>query len=103
MWMPTRVIEPLPSILVSTVRSNPGHGTMYIIVKRAHAYLEETLRRAFEGQENVQVMVDRRRGERRKTAGSVAVERRQADRRRPREHLAEVIVAEGFSGTGPPR
>src|SRR5215813_172693 len=91
-------MEPFPAILVSIVRANPGHGAMYVIIKQAHAYLEETLRRAFAGQENVRVVVDRRRGERRTTRGSVAVERRRADRRRPREHLVEVIVTEGFFG-----
>jgi hypothetical protein len=96
-------MERLPGILVSILRGNPGpgqgHGTMYIIIKQAHAYLQESLRRAFERQENVQVIVDRRYGERRTTPGSVAVERRQADRRRPREHLVEVIVTEESSGT----
>jgi hypothetical protein len=100
-------MEPLPGILVSILRANPGpehgRGTMYIIIKQAHAYLQETLRRAFEGQENVQVIVDRRSSERRTTRGSVAFERRQADRRRSREHLVEVIVTEESSGTVAPR
>jgi CTP-dependent riboflavin kinase len=100
-------MELLPGILVSILRGNPwpgqGHGTMYIIIKQPHAYLQETLRTAFEGQQNVQVIVDRRYGERRTTRGSVAVERRQADRRRSREHLVEVILTEEFFGAGPPR
>ncbi|OLD95490.1 MAG: hypothetical protein AUG80_16500 [Candidatus Rokubacteria bacterium 13_1_20CM_4_68_9] len=100
-------MELLPGILVSILRGNPGpgqgHGTMYIIINQAHAYLQETLRRAFEGQKNVQIIVDRRYGERRTTRGSVAFERRQADRRRSREHLVEVIVTEESSGTVGPR
>ena len=71
---------------------------MYVIIAQAHAYLDGTLRTAFEGQENVKVIVDRRHGERRATRQSVAFERRQADRRRLREHLVEVVVtAEGKS------
>jgi len=100
-------MKPLPGILVSILRGNPGpgqgRGTMYIIIKQPHAYLQETLRRAFEGQENVQVIVDRRYRERRTTTGSVAVERRQADRRSSREHLVEVIITEDFFGAAPPR
>ncbi len=92
-------MELLPGILVSILRGNPepgqGHGTMYIIINQAHAYLQ--------GQKNIQIIVDRRYGERRTTRGSVAFERRQADRRRSREHLVEVIVTEESSGTVGPR
>ena len=97
-------MEFLPGILVSIVRArnNPGHGpgggTMYLIIRPAHAYLEETLRRAFEGQENVKIIVDRRSGERRTTNRAVASDRRQADRRRAKEQLVEVIVTEESSG-----
>jgi len=97
-------MEFLPGILVSIVRArnNPGHGpgggTMYLIIRPAHAYLEETLRRAFEGQENVKVMVDRRSGERRTTNRAVASERRRADRRKSKEPLVEVVVTEESSG-----
>jgi len=96
------VIEPLPGILVSILRANPGPGhglgTMYVIIAQTHAYLEGTIRTAFEGQENVRIMVDRRHGERRATSESVPFERRQADRRRSRENLVEVVVtAEGKS------
>ena len=64
-------MEFLPGIVVSVVRARgnpgpgPGRGTMYLIIRPAHAYLEETLRQAFEGQENVKIIVDRRSGERR--------------------------------------
>ncbi len=98
------MIEPLPGILVSILRANPGPGhglgTMYVIIAQTHAYLEGTIRTAFEGQENVRIIVDRRHGERRATSESVPFERRQADadRRRSREHLVELVVtAEGKS------
>ena len=96
------MIEPLPGILVSILRANPGPGhglgTMYVIIAQAHAYLEGTLRTAFEGQENVRIIVDRRHGERRATSESVPFEHRQADRRRSREHLVELVMtAEGKS------
>jgi len=76
---------------------------MYIIIKQAYAYLQETLRRAFEGQEHVHVIVDRRHRERRTTRGSVAIERRQSERRRSREYLVEVIITEDFFGAALPR
>ena len=96
------MIEPLPGILVSILRANPGPGhglgTMYVIIAQTHAYLEGTIRTAFEGQENVRIMVDRRHGERRATSESVPFEHRQTDRRRSREHLVELVVtAEGKS------
>src|SRR2546428_11706672 len=100
-------MELLPGILVSILRGNPGpgqgHGTMYIIINQAHAYLQETLRRPFEGQKNVQIIVDRRYGERGPTRGPVAFERPQPDRRRSGEHPVEGIVPEKSSGTGDPR
>ncbi len=97
-------MEFLPGIVVSVVRARgnpgpePGRGTMYLIIRPAHAYLEETLRQAFEGQENVKIIVDRRSGERRTTNRAVASERRRADRRKSKEPLVEVVVTEESSG-----
>jgi hypothetical protein len=92
------VIESLPGIRMSILRANPapgqGRGTMYIIINRAHAYLHETLRKVFAGQENVRVIVDRRYGERRTTRGSATFERREGDRRKSTEHLVEVILTD---------
>lgn len=95
-------MEFLSGLLLSIFRANPGPGkdpgTVYIIIRRAHSYLEEVLRGALEGRENVKVIADRRYGERRTRRRRVAFERRQADRRRTKEPLAEVIVGEEASG-----
>jgi hypothetical protein len=56
-----------------------------IIIRRPYAHLKEELRRAFEGQEDVKVIVDKRNGERRTSQQPVAMECRQADRRSPNE------------------
>jgi len=73
---------------------------MFIVIGRPHAYLEDVLQQALSGNENFKIVVDRRHGERRATSESVPFERRQADadRRRSREHLVELVVtAEGKS------
>jgi hypothetical protein len=97
--------EDVPGILVSILRSNPGpesvRGKMYVIIRQGHGYLEETLRRTFVGQENVEVIVDRRLTERRTTRRPVVFERRHADRRKSREHLVEVVVSGESPGSTP--
>lgn len=59
----------LPRFLLRIARAtNPpegGAGMMSIIIRRPYAHLKEELCRAFEGQEDVKVIVDRRYGERR--------------------------------------
>ncbi len=64
-----------------------------IVVQRPYAYLEKELRNAFKGQDDVKVILDRRQGERRKTTKAVAVDRRKADRRTPKEDLVEVVIS----------
>ena len=68
-------------------------GIMTIVVQRPYAHLEKELRRAFKGQEDVKVILDRRHGERRKRPQAVAAERRKADQRRPTEEIVEVVVS----------
>jgi hypothetical protein len=97
--------EAFPGILISILRSNPGpesiQGKMYVIIQQGYGYLEETLRRSFAGQDNVEVIVDRRSAERRTTRQPVAFERRRADRRKSREHLVEVVIAGESPGSAP--
>lgn len=81
------------SVLKAAVRPQERRGKMWIIIRRPHAYLEAELGRAFQGQRDVQVVVDRRSGERRIRAHPVAVERRGADRRSPREDLVEILIS----------
>lgn len=67
-------------------------GVMCIVIRRRHAYLEKAFRRAFQGQRDVKLLVDRRYGERRVAPRSVPAERRRADRRRLREEVLDVVV-----------
>ncbi|MBI4609309.1 MAG: hypothetical protein HY726_09880 [Candidatus Rokubacteria bacterium] len=90
-------MEFLPAFLLRIHRETPGpeggRGRVYVIIRRAHAYLEEVLRRAFEGQQDVGIVVDRRYGDRRAYKHPVGVERRRADRRRwPKEELLQVVI-----------
>ena len=85
---------------------NPGNpGKVYIILPRPRAYLEGLMAKAFEGHEDVAIVVDRRYGERRTRQQPVAVERRRMERRRSKEEVIEVVirrVAEGVAGEGQP-
>jgi hypothetical protein len=66
---------------------------MTIIIRPRYSALGEELRRAFQGQEDVQVIVDRRAGERRTSRHPVTVERRLAERRRAMDELVEVVIS----------
>ena len=68
-------------------------GIMTIVVQQPYAHLERELRRAFKGQEDVKIILDRRQGERRKNTKAVGAERRRADRRYPKEEIVEVVVS----------
>ncbi len=90
-------MEFLPTFLVTMLRATPppdeGRGKMVIVIRRPYAYLEAELCRSFERQEEVQVLVDRRYRERRRSQQPVAVERRRADRRRPTEAILGVVIS----------
>lgn len=75
-------------------RRREGRGMMYIIIRQPFDFLEEGFRRAFEGQENIKVIVDRRSTQRRTAQRSIAVDRRQTHRRRPKEEIGEVVISE---------
>jgi hypothetical protein len=87
----------LPGFLLSISKATPplhqGIGTMTIIVQRPYAHLEKELRTTFQGQEGINVIVDRRYKERRVTGQPVAVERRRAERRSPKQQLIEVLLS----------
>ncbi len=68
-------------------------GIMTIVVQQPYAHLERELRRAFKGQKDVKVILDKRHGERWRRRQAVAIECRKADRRRPKEELIEVIFS----------
>jgi hypothetical protein len=77
---------------------NPGlnPGKIYIIVPRTRAYLADLMARAFEGRKDVEIIVDRRSGDRRTRRQPVPVERRRGERRRFKEEVIEVVI--GTSG-----
>jgi hypothetical protein len=87
----------------------PAPARYLIVVQRGETDLYEHLRRRFHEIEFVEVLLDRRQAERRRRRGSVAGERRQADRRQPltareREHwvaLGYRLVRHGASAFEP--
>lgn len=86
-------------LVISFVSAVTGAGSsegddekITIIVPRSHAYLVDLLAKAFEGREDVEVFVDRRRGDRRAQQRPVSTERRRKDRRRRKEEVVEVVV-----------
>lgn len=99
----------MDSLIMSLVApvSNPGHsenpGKVCIIVPRTRAYLADLLVKAFEGREDVEIIVDKRYGERRTRKVIVAVERRWAERRRTKEEVIEVVIGRTTEPEGPRR
>src|SRR5256885_13267674 len=93
---------PLESLVISLVtaltggqRSDSGHERISIIVPGAHAHLVDLLAKAFEGREDVEVIVDRRRGDRRTQERPVAGGARRAERRRTQ---GETVRVRGSNG-----
>jgi len=72
------------------LRHNPGR--MLLIVRRPYGHLEERLRRVFEGRDDIVVIPDRRRSDRRASARPVQDERRRAERRSRKEEMLEVVI-----------
>ena len=83
----------LMSIAKAAHLSEEGSGTMTIVIWRPYAHLEKELRSAFKGVEDVKVILDRRYEERRKSKEPVTVECRQADRRRSKAELIEIVIS----------
>jgi len=86
-----------PSLVLSIARPavqiNPEEAQeMLIIVRRRYDHLLKELGEAFSGQQSVRILVDRRRGQRRKVEDPVSMERRKADRRKHEEELLKVIL-----------
>lgn len=70
-------------------------GKVYIIVPQSRAYLADLLAKAVQGREDMVVIVDRRRRERRTREESVMVDRRHGARRKPKDDVIEVVLASG--------
>jgi hypothetical protein len=80
------------SALSPPERSDSGDRRIYVIVPRTQAYLADLLTKAFEGRADIEVLVDRRRGERRAQPKVVSSDRRRADRRRTAQGTVQVII-----------
>jgi hypothetical protein len=92
----------LPSgFVLKAVRANKesqmetGKGKMLLIVGKRYAHLQKALRETFDGQEDVEIWVDRRKGQkgRRKGGVPVPVDRKQTDRRKRKEEVLEIILS----------
>ncbi len=73
--------------------SEKGTGIMSIIIRKPYAHLEEELIKTFKGQKDVQVIVDKRYGERRNTQQDIEIERRHDNRRQPNEEIVDVVLS----------
>jgi hypothetical protein len=89
----------------ATVRKLPPRGAVeeelaiakhLLIVARHRRELYEEIKRAFAGHDSVQVVLDRREGERRQGKGSAAVDRRRRNRR-TRSGIDEQLRTIGWS------
>jgi hypothetical protein len=87
----------LPSFLVRILKAatypEEGREKLCIVVHRPYAYLQEELRKSFEGQGDVRVIVDKRSGEQRAEREPVTVERRQTKRRRAQQEIVDVVIS----------
>ena len=92
---------PHPFVLrIAEAIGDPGalSAKMVLVLMRPYAHLEGDMRREFDGQDDVEVVVDRRFGERRigerrKGGPPLLSERRQADRRRETEEVLQIILS----------
>jgi len=78
---------------ISFSKKEEEAGQMSIIVQRPYDYLVRDLQKVFKGQEEVKVKVDSRYGQRRTKKEPVSYEHRQAERRRKKETLVEVVIS----------
>jgi len=82
----------LMKIVSSDPEIRPSPCAMSIIIRQPYTHLLKEMCKTFGGKEDVMVMVDRRCGQRRAERQPVKLERRQAERRRPRQELVEVTL-----------
>jgi hypothetical protein len=89
--------ESIPAFVVRMLSVTEGlthnPGRMLLIVRQPYAQLAERLRRAFEGRDDIVVIADRRRGDRRASGRPIQDERRRRTERRSRkEEILEVVI-----------
>ena len=87
----------LPKFLVRVARATfpplKGAGSTYIVVNRTYSHLAKELDTAFERDQDVRIILDRRYGDRRIVQQPIASERRQIERRNSKEKIIEVVIA----------
>ena len=86
----------LPGFLLRIAKATSppvqGVGAMSIIIRQPYSHLQKEMRQTFKGQEDAEVIVDKRYAERRTSRQPVAVDNRKADRRLTKEELVEVVL-----------
>ncbi len=80
-------------ILKGVSPSEEGTGNMSIIIRKPYAHLEEELIKTFKGQKDVQIIVDKRYAERRKTQQDIEIERRHDNRRQLKDEIVDVVLS----------
>ena len=83
----------LLNVIRSISISKKKTGKMSIIVLRPYAHLVTELHKVFKSQEDVEVKVDSRYGDRRTRKEPFSYEHRLADRRSTKERLVEVVIS----------
>ena len=64
-----------------------------LIIERPYDFLEKQLQKAFEGQSDTMVLVNKRNGERRQKIERFSPERRNADRRASQGKIGSAIIS----------
>ena len=90
------------SALSGPERPDGDDRKIYVIVPTAQAYLADLLGKMFEGRGDVEIVVDRRRGERRAQNKVVDIDRRRSYRRRHHEEMVQVVIGKVSRSGGPP-
>ena len=81
------------SVLKSELVSEKDISRIVLIIERPYDFLEKQLKKAFEGQSDTMVLVNRRNGERRQKKELFLPERRKADRRASQGKIVSAIIS----------
>jgi hypothetical protein len=88
--------------LADSERPDGDDRKIYVIVPLAQAYLADPLTKKLGGRGHVEVIVERRRAERRTERQVVSVDRRRVGRRRHHEGMVQVVIGTKDSRLGGP-
>ena len=81
------------SVLKSESVSEKDISRIVLIIERPYDFLEKQLQKAFEGQSDTMVLVNRRNGERRQKKERFSPERRHTDRRASPGKIVSAIIS----------